>query len=315
MKILFIASTYKGGNGAHIGRISEMLSRHGFEVSRLEAPHVPIKNLMNPSFALFGAIRALASAESYDIVHAFNVPSALAMRCTRAKKRVLSVHGVFSDQIRMIHTGAAGRLARFVESRAVQWADRLATDSEASRRRYRDVLGVDFECTLSPLDPGEFKDIPDVSKKRQVAYVGRNSYEKGIDILRGTEDKIDADVVYCTGLPWREAMTKLKESSVIVIPSRIESMPQVILEAFYLKVPIVATNVGGIPEIITDENDGLLVPPEDPAKLVQSINRLLDDADLADALAHNGFRHVLESLTCDALLPRYVEFYESLLES
>lgn len=292
-----------------------MLSRYGFEVNRLEAPHIPIKNLMNPSFALFGAIRALTSAESYDIVHAFNVPSALAMRCTRAKKRVLSIHGVFSDQIRMIHTGAVGRLARLAESRAIQWADRLATDSEASRRRYRDVLGVDFECTLSPLDPGEFEDIPDVPKKRQVAYVGRNSYEKGIDILRGVEDKIDADVVYCTNLPWREAMTKLKESSVIVIPSRVESMPQVILEAFYLKVPIVATSVGGIPEIITDENDGLLVPPEDPAKLAQSINRLLDDADLAGALAHNGFRHVLESLTCNALLSRYVEFYESLLES
>lgn len=292
-----------------------MLSRHGFEVSRLEAPHIPIKNLKNPSFALFGTIRALASAESYDIVHAFNVPSALAMRCTRAKKRVLSIHGVFSDQIRMIHTGAAGRLARLAESRAIQWADRLATDSEASRRRYRDVLGVDFECTLSPLDPGEFEDIPDVSKKRQVVYVGRNSYEKGIDILRGAEDKIDADVVYCTSLPWRDAMTRLKESSVLVIPSRVESMPQVILEAFYLKVPIVAARVGGIPEIITDENDGLLVPPEDPSKLAQSINRLLDDVDLADALAHNGFKHVLESFTCDALLSRYVEFYESLLES
>lgn len=315
MKILFISSTYKGGNGMHIRRISKILSRCGFEVSRLEAPHIPIKNMKNPSFVLSGTIRALANREQYDIVHAFNVPSAFAMRCTKAKKRVLSINGVFSDQIRMIHTGAAGRLARLAESRAIQWSDRLATDSEASRRRYRDVLGVDFECILSPLDPGEFEDIPDVSKKRQVAYVGRNSYEKGIDILRGVEDKIDADVVYCTDLPWREAMTKLKESSVIVIPSRAESMPQVILEAFYLKIPIVATNVGGIPEIITDENNGLLVPPEDPARLARSVNRLLDDEDLASAMARNGYKHVMEFYTCDAMLPRYVRFYEELLAS
>ena len=315
MKILFISSTYKGGNGMYIRRISEILNRCGFEVSRLEAPHIPIKNMKNPSFVLSGTIRALANREQYDVVHAFNVPSALAMRCTKAKKRVLSINGVFSDQIRMIHTGAAGRLARLAESRAIQWADRLTTDSEASRRRYHDVLGIDFECILSPLDPGEFEDIPDVSKKRQVAYVGRNSYEKGIDILRGVEDKIDADVVYCTNLPWREAMTKLKESSVIVIPSRVESMPQVILEAFYLKIPIVATNVGGIPEIITDENDGLLVPPEDPARLARSVNRLLDDEDLASAVARNGYKHVMKFRTCDAMLPRYVRFYEELLAS
>ena len=315
MKILFIASTYRGGNGAHITRVSRMLIKHGFEVSRLEVPHIPIKNMKNPSFALFGTIRALTNRESYDIVHAFNIPSAFAMRCTRAKKRILSIHGVFSDQIEMIHTGAAGRLARLVESRAIRWADRLATDSEASRQRYNKILGVDFECTLSPLDPGEFENISDTPRKRQVVYVGRDSYEKGIDILRGVEDKIDADVVYCTNLPWREAMTKLKESSVIVIPSRVESMPQVILEAFYLKVPIVATSVGGIPEIITNESNGLLVPPEDSAKLVHSINRLLHDDNLAGSLACNGFKHIMESFTCDALLSRYVKFYEGLLES
>ena len=43
-------------------------------------------------------------------------------------------------------------------------------------------------------------------------------------------------------------------------------MPQVIIEAFYLRVPIVATDVGGVSEIITNGKTGLLIPPEDPAK-------------------------------------------------
>ena len=315
MKILFIAPKYTGGNGAYVMRVSKMLSKHGFVVNRLEAPHIPIKNLKNPSFALFGAIRALANSESYDIVHAFNVPSAVAMRCVRARKRILSINGVFSDQMRMIHAGAVGGLAKLAESRAIRWADALVTDSEASRKRYRDVLGVNFECAPSPLDPDEFENIPDVPKKRQVVYVGRNSYEKGIDILRRAEDKIDAEVTYCTNLPWREAMTRLKESSVIAVPSRVESMPQVILEAFYLKVPVVATNVGGIPEIITNESNGLLVPPEDPARLIHSINRLLDDMNLADTLTRNGYKHLMQSRTCDAMLQKYVRFYEDLLKS
>ena len=313
MKILFIAPTYTGGNGMHIMRIYRRLTQHGFEISLFKAPHIPVKKMKSPSFAIFGAIRALASADSYDIVHAFNVPSAIAMRCTRAKKRILSIHGVYSDQMGMIHSGPAGRLATLAESRAIRWADKLATDSDASRRRYMEKLGLDFECTISPLDPDEFADIPDVPRKRQVAYVGRDSYEKGIDILRGVEGRIDADVVYCTDLDWRDAMLKIKESSMLVLPSRVESMPQVILEAFYLKVPIVATNVGGVSEIITNGKNGLLIPPEDPEQLANSVNRLLRERELAHSLAEKGYRYAMENLTWDVMLPRYVKFYEDLL--
>ena len=313
MKILFIAPTYTGGYGVFIMRIYRELARHGFEVSLFKAPHIPIKNLKNPSFAISGAIKALVNTNSYDIVHAFNVPSAIAMRCIRAKKRVLSIHGVFSDQIGMIHSSMPNRLVALAESRAIQWADKLATDSEASRRQYMEKIGADFECTISPLDPDEFSDIPDVPKKRQVVYVGRDSYEKGIDILRGVEERISADVIYCTDLDWKDAMLKLKESSVLAVPSRVESLPQVIIEAFYLRVPVVATDVGGVSEIITNGKTGLLIPPEDPEKLADSVNRLLRDEDLACSLANNGYQYAIKNLTWDAMLPQYVKFYEDLL--
>ena len=205
------------------------------------------------------------------------------------------------------------RLVALAESRAIRWADKLATDSEASRRRYMEKIGADFECTISPLDPDEFSDIPDVPKKRQVVYVGRDSYEKGIDILRGVEERINADVVYCTDLGWKDAMLKLKESRVLVIPSRVESLPQVIIEAFYLRVPVVATDVGGVSEIITNGKTGLLIPPEDPEKLADSINRLLREENLACSLADNGYQYAMKNLTWDAMLPQYVKFYEDLL--
>lgn len=313
LKILFIAPKYDDGIGVYIMRIYRALAQHGFEVSLFRAPHIPIKNLKNPSFAIFGAIRAIANTDSYDIVHAFNVPSAIAMRCIRAKKRVLSIHGVFSDQIGMIHPGMPDRLVTLAESRAIRWADKLVTDSVATKRRYLEKIGADFVCNKSPLDPDEFVDIPDVQKKRQVVYVGRDSYEKGIDILQGVEERIDANVVYCTDLDWKDAMLKLKESSVLAVPSRVESLPQVILEAFYLRVPVVATDVGGVSEIITNGENGLLIPPEDPERLVDSVNRLLYEDDLACALANNGYLYVMENLTWDTMLPRYVKFYEDLL--
>ena len=313
MKILFIASEYVGGYGVFIMRLYKRLAKYGFEVSLFKVPYIPIKNLKNPSFAIFGAIKAITSANSYDVVHAFNIPSALPMRYIKAKKRVLSIHGVFSDQIGMIHSNTPGRLVTFAESKAIQWADKLATDSEASKKRYMEKLGVDFECTISPFDPNEFINIPDVQKKKQVVYVGRDSYEKGIDILQGVEDKIDADVVYCTDLDWKDAMLKLKESSVIVIPSRVESLPQVIIEAFYLRVPVVVTDVGGVSEIVCNEKNGLLIHPEDPKALIDSVNRVLHDKKLACLLTDNGYQYVMNNLTWDVMLPRYVKFYEDLL--
>ena len=101
------------------------------------------------------------------------------------------------------------------------------------KKQYKDKLNYDFDFIYAPLDIEKFRDIPDVIKKEgQVAYIGRDSYEKGINILREIKNEIDAKVVYCTNLKWREVMIKLKESDVLLIISRMESIPQVIKRHF-----------------------------------------------------------------------------------
>ena len=152
-------------------------------------------------------------------------------------------------------------------------------------------------------------------KEKQIVYIGRDSYEKGIDVLRKIENNIDANVVYCTDMEWKDAMIKLKESNILVIPSRMESIPQVIKEAFFLKIPIIATNVGGIPELVTHEETGMLVPPDDPRKLQETISELLSNKELAEKIASNGFDFVMKNLTWEVLLPKYIKFYEKLLDS
>jgi glycosyltransferase involved in cell wall biosynthesis len=71
---------------------------------------------------------------------------------------------------------------------------------------------------------------------------------------------------------------------VFALSSRFEGLPIAMLEAMAAHVPPVATRVGGIPEVITDECDGLLVAPEDPASLAAAIGRLLDDDNLREKL-------------------------------
>lgn len=295
--------------------LADKLREYGHEVEAMHVPHIPIKNLKNPSFAVLSTLKGMFSKKNYDIVHAFNLPSAFAMRFAKGKKRVLSIHGVYSEQVKALHSGTVSAMANTTESKILKWPNALTTDSKATQIEYKKKLGLNFEYLPSPLDISKFEKIPKVEKiENQVVYVGRNSYEKGIDILKEAEPQINGNVVYCTDLLWEEAMKFLKSSNVIVIPSRIESLPTTIKEALYLKIPVVATNVGGIPEIITHEKTGILVPPNDPLKLAEAVNMLIENKEFAKNLADAGYEFVIKNMTWDVILPKYIQFYEKLLQ-
>ncbi len=316
MKILFISPRFSGGIGGHALRVAEKLQEYGYEVKLMQTMHIPIKKLKNPSFALFSSLKAMFGREEFDIVHAFNVPSAFAMKYTKAKKKVLSIHGIYSEQVNSLHSNTTTKAASITETKVLKWADKLTTDSKTVKNAYKKKFDIDFEFLYAPLDTKKFENIGKIPKKEnQVVYIGRDSYEKGIDLLREIETKIKGNVVYCTNLEWKEAMTILKESSVLVIPSRMESIPQVIKEAFYLKVPIIATNVGGIPELITDNITGILVPPNSQELLQNAINKLLLDNETAKRLSDAGYEFVMNNLTWEVLLPEYIKFYENLVDS
>ena len=201
MKILFIAPRYTGGIGGHAARVAEKLREHGFDIKLMVVPHLPVKKLKNPSFAFFGTLQALFDNERYDIVHAFNVPSAFVMRYVKAKKKVLSVHGIYSEQIEALHSNTTSSVVNIAESRVLKWADKLTTDSKMVQKDYKEKLGLDFECIYAPLDTSKFKDLPEVAKvENQIVYVGRDSFEKGTDILRKIESEIKGKVVYCTNI-------------------------------------------------------------------------------------------------------------------
>jgi len=314
MKILFISPTFSGagGIGAHAFRLSQKLSQEGYDVELMDVPHIPIKNLKNPSFSVFGTLKALSNSKTYDVVHAWGVPSAFIMKHIRAKKKILSVHGVYSQQVKMLHSKLTGRIVGSKESEVLDWADVLTTDSKSVQLEYKKKLGKDFEYIPAPLDPKRFTNIPDVKKnQKQVVYLGRDSFEKGIDVLEKIESNIDGSVKYCTSLEWHKAMEVLKSSQVLVLPSRIESVPQSILEAFYLKIPVIATNVGGVHELVSNNKTGLLVTPNDSKELLEKINYLLNDIDLCNRLANNAHEFVMKNFSWEVILPKYVKLYEN----
>ena len=314
MNILFISPTYSGagGIGPHAFRVAEKLREIGYNVELMHVPHIPIKNLKNLSFSLFGTIKGISNKKTYDVVHAWNLPSAFIMKRIKSKKKILSVHGVYSKQVEMLHSKITSGIVSSQESQILDWADVLTTDSKAVQSEYKKKLGKDFEYLPAPLDKTKFEKIPNVERNpKQIAYVGRDSFEKGVDILRKIESQINGTVKFCTDLPWDETMKILKASQMLVVPSRTESIPQVIKEAFYLKVPVIATNVGGNPELVVHQETGILVPPEDPEKLTIAINNLLDNEESRRNFADNAFEFINKNFSWDVLLEKYTSLYES----
>jgi len=98
--------------------------------------------------------------------------------------------------------------------------------------------------------------------------------------------------------------------TVAVLPSLREAQGISIMEAMARGVPVVATAVGGIPEVITSGVDGLLVPPADPAALVGAIIGLLGDPGLRQRLGHAGHRTVADRFSIDAMVRRIEHVYD-----
>jgi L-malate glycosyltransferase len=93
-----------------------------------------------------------------------------------------------------------------------------------------------------------------------------------------------------------------------------ESLPTTVKEAFFLNIPVVATNVGGIPELITHDKTGILVPPDNPDKLADEINNLLFDKIKSEKLIENANIFLKNNMTWDVVLPKFINFYEKLLK-
>lgn len=99
----------------------------------------------------------------------------------------------------------------------------------------------------------------------------------------------------------------IRDAQVLLMTSRHEGMPFVLLEAFYLGVPAVVTDVGGLSEVVVDGVTGLLVKHRDPVKLAEAIIRLSRDRQLTVAMSVNAKERVNLEYTSDMMAKRYEE--------
>lgn len=202
--------------------------------------------------------------------------------------------------------------------------------------------GIDLPPRPEPEDVERFRRQHRIAANhRLVVTLARLSYEKGIDTLIDAATTLrricpNVRLLVLGDGPDREALRRhiyelgladiitlggfhedvwpaLFASDIVCLPSKSEGMPNALLEAMAADRPIVATSVGGIPEALTHEENGLLVPPERPELLANAMGRLLDDAELARRLGQAARDTVETRFTAQQVARAYAHFYEMLL--
>lgn len=114
---------------------------------------------------------------------------------------------------------------------------------------------------------------------------------------------------------WLEAADRdalMRAVDIFVLPSTSEGLPLALLEAMVYGLAIVATKVGGVPDVLTSERDALLVEPDDPQGLAAAISRLAGDAELRQRLGQAAHERALR-LNSEEVTGRLAALYERLL--
>jgi len=190
------------------------------------------------------------------------------------------------------------------------------------------VISMVQEKTVAEMQLSEAR-ARERGEPRRLLAVGRLSREKGLDLLLdavhrlvGEGRKLTLDIVgegvekavlerQIHGLGMESTVTLrgyvrfgddllacYRSAEVFVLPSRSEGVPQVLLEAMACGTPVVAAAVGGVPYLIEEGENGLLVRPDDVEALAETIKKILDDPRLAEHLSCHG-RHFVKEHTLE----------------
>jgi len=148
-----------------------------------------------------------------------------------------------------------------------------------------------------------------LQSKNDVSFllVGEGVLKKELKILCA-DLKIEKNVIFAG--EQSDISEILSLSDIFVLPSLREGLPLTILEAMACGKPVIATNVGGIPEIVKDGENGILVYPKDPETLYMAMNELLGDREKREKMGRIGKRVCDESFRTKTMVEKVEDLYD-----
>jgi glycosyltransferase involved in cell wall biosynthesis len=310
--------------------------------SRIPIREFPVRGFANP--AAVGQLLAFASwcrSINAAIVHTcdlyaniFGLPgAALAGVPVRIANR------------REILTGDKSPAKLRTQRLAYRAAHAVVANSSAARDQLeREGVPVDrLRLIANGLDVGRFAPATPRSNIRRIVMVANLRPEKGQDTLLAAAPHIlqrypDASFTFVGDGPRREALETLTralgitervrflgesrdvapilaEHDLFVLPSRSEAFPNALIEAMATALPVVATDVGGIPEVVRPGINGRLVQPDDAGALAGAVLALMDDPAAAAALGRAARADVVRHYTIDRMVERFEQLYLAEIET
>ncbi|MEM2971942.1 MAG: glycosyltransferase family 4 protein [Candidatus Bathyarchaeia archaeon] len=144
--------------------------------------------------------------------------------------------------------------------------------------------------------------------KISLTIVGKGSLET---YLKSLAKKINANVKFITeGIEHNKLPNFYNKFAFFIAPSRTEAQGVAMCEAMACGLPVVATEVGGIPEFVVNEYSGLLVPPENPKALKQAIMKLTSNNTLYNSLSQNARKYVVNNLSHELIFNRELKIFK-----
>jgi glycosyltransferase involved in cell wall biosynthesis len=151
------------------------------------------------------------------------------------------------------------------------------------------------------------KIVKDQAPKIKLIVVGAGSLRMALD--RQVRDLGVEDIVFFLG--FRKDVPRILASlDLFVLSSHLEGLGTSLLDAMASRLPVVATETGGIPEVVINGRTGLLVPPKDPEALAQAILKLYRDRPLAARMASRGFDLVHDKFSAEGMAWKIIGLYE-----
>jgi glycosyltransferase involved in cell wall biosynthesis len=268
-----------------------------------------------------------------NLRHPWSCQYGLVAAAVRPRMRIVAVeHALVS---------AASPLQRRLRQLLGGWIDCEVSVAEGPARKIEELVGYPpgtVRVVNNPVADNVADPAPRISEGPVVGAVARLSVEKGIDLLiRALPELPGVDVLLVGDGPerpalellahelhvaervhflgWRDDVASLLHSiDVLALPSRSEGAPLVVAEAGLCRVPVVAARVGGVPEVVLDGENGLLVPPEDPHALARAIGSLVGDPELRARMGARGREIALERYSPAATARSFEAIYRELVD-
>ncbi len=311
------------------------------ELTNLKIPHLELVEHFTGDVST--SVRLAAMIRQYRpsliVTHEYksNLYGHLASRITGVP-HLVHYHGATAEDVKV-------RLYNAIDRWVLRRAQGVITVSNETKRRLV-AAGVDeakVHVVINAVSESAFEPVPFVSKESEPSEpfaicAGRLSYEKGVDILiealaqlkeegtrlnmliygEGPEEErlralIDrhglADSVKLVGFQ-KDLRGPFGAAAFLVIPSRSEGFPLVLLEAWAQGAPVVATPVGGLPDLIADNENGVLATKAEPKAVAEAIHRALRMPDFRSRCGAAGKQLVQEKYNFDIQVARLEDIYE-----